>query len=264
MPLPYENVSNPLVKPLQQVNLYDIPGPKKKFKIGLDYGTSYSAGAFCLCSNSEPPLTKGDIHPFYQLGGGSKGLPESSSAILYDGDSIFIGYDAEKHHKVGQGIIRRAKLGLDNRPETASAREALQKEIENLSNQRSSSIEVITDYLKIFFDGFKSRLIKVNYFRGDEIEMNCAVPSIWGDTARRSMVGAIRTAALRAGLDINPHVKLWPEAEAATEAYLRGVKRDRSAKDNPGLKVCIKLSALSPSLYLNVRSQLDQLLTCTL
>lgn len=220
-----------LVAPLQAASLSEKPTKKsgtKSFKLGLDYGTTYSAGAYCLCSSSIPEAISGEIYPFFQRsetsGPGYRGN-QLSSVILYENnESVKIGADAENLVSLRDKVVRKAKLGLDYRPETVSARQTLQQDIERLT-PKAETVEVIADYLGEMFIGFKIQLERIGYCPGDSIELNCAIPSIWTDQARHSMVQAIEIASRVSGLPFDSPTKLWPEAEAATEHVLKEQRR---------------------------------------
>ena len=197
----------------------------KQFILGLDYGTTYSAGAFCLRTKSTIHLISGEIKAFkgYHLGrNNSKSKStEIPSDIRYGTDGIKIGYDAIQTGPSPNPVhrVRRAKLGLDERPSTDLARRDLHDDLSALSPTKKPE-EVIADYLTEIFTIFLERLQNFGYQSGDSIELNCAIPSVWNHKARRTMVNAMEVAGRRSGLAFDPVVKLWPEAEAATEYVL--------------------------------------------
>lgn len=233
---------------VEQLSLSDESHEPKRFKIGLDYGTTYSAGTFCLYSGSTIHLKCDEIYPFYGYPHGrvssKKSSTEIPSEILYDNNGVIkVGYDAMDSQQPSGFRIRRAKLGLDERPETSSARLDLIHDLNNLPSSKQPK-EVIADYLTELFKLFKARLISVGYASHDLLEFNCAVPAIWNHRARRTMVSAVDTAAKRSGLASNPVVRLWPEAEAAAEHAL-SERKNINLQARVSLPPCLFVTAFN-------------------
>lgn len=220
--MPHEDdMSSSLRTSLENLQLRTGENRPKRFKIGLDYGTTYSAGVFCLQSGSTLHLTSGKIYPFHAYAKEDNDAKskdhEQPSDIRYEANGIVkIGGDTLDWPSSNGHCIRRAKLGLDDRPETAPARITLMNDIRRLPSDMTPT-QVISDYLTELFGTFKDQLILAGYEPRDFIELNCTVPSIWTHRARRSMITAIEKAADRSGLVFDPVIRLWPEAEAATE-----------------------------------------------
>jgi hypothetical protein len=245
---------------METLRLSDESYRPKKFKIGLDYGTTFSAGAFCLCSGSTTYLESGRIYPFYgypsELNDTKSNRPELPSDIRYEsGGIIKIGYDAVKWHSSPGRSITRAKLGLEDRPETASARRTLTRDIGQLASAKTP-VQVISDYLAELFPFFKEQLIRVGYDPRDSIELNCAVPSIWSQTARHSMIRAIEQAGRRSEMSFDPLIRLWPEAEAAMEHVV---------DEHPNLNLEVSIdSSLSSILTLFLNCEAERRCVCHL
>ena len=232
--MPHQNgAAESVTTALETLVLSERGYRRKKFKIGLDYGTTFSAGAYCLISGSNRHLQCDRIYAFTGFTGefteSKRQETELPSDIRYESTIIKIGFDAinsdrewpDKGH-----LIRRAKLGLDDRPETARARETLNHDLAELPGSKGA-IQVIADYLTVLFTRFKEQLLDVGYDDRDSIELNCAAPSIWTLTARRNLCDAIEEAARESGLAFED-IRLWPEAEAATE---------HAVKQHPNLNI---------------------------
>jgi molecular chaperone DnaK (HSP70) len=213
--------------PLASDAYYEV----KKFKVGLDYGTTYTAGAFCLSSNeSATCLEAGKIYPFinYRRSGssGTKDQPstEISSEIRYEDGCTRIGAEVENvvdnhGNRVPGHCVSRAKLGLDDRNETRDARCMMEEALRQLPEPKTAE-DVIADYLTELFKFWKRELARrAGYDERDSIELNCTVPAMWTQRARRKMVKAVEIAGQRSGFRFEKVVRLWPEPEAAT-AYV--------------------------------------------
>ena len=220
----------------------------KSFKVGLDYGTTYSAGVYCLCSAPTPWLRSDEIEPFR---GFDTDLPNESkskstelpSVIRYEASTVVngplvikIGLDATRSLTSQGCTIRMAKLGLDDRAETAEHREKLKRDIEEVSRMGGpNTVEgIISDYLSQLFKQFKTQLEKKGYDLRDTMEFNCAVPSMWTPSSMHKMKGAIKRAMRVSNLAVNPEIRFWAEAEAATEFIL-------SDKRTTSIEVCCLL-----------------------
>lgn len=95
----------------------------RKFKIGLDYGTTFSSRAWCLASGSSLHLKCERIWAFYGYSAANRSSKlkntEIPSEIFYLEDGINkIGADATEWQRKPGHRVRRAKLGLDERPLT--------------------------------------------------------------------------------------------------------------------------------------------------
>lgn len=202
---------------------------QQRFEFGLDYGATYSAAVFSLKSGSRNGYLTGEIYP---IRGYSSGMNQSSkskcteipSDIRYESKNvILIGYDVTRPIRDrGPGSdVRRAKLGLVEREETAAVRNEVLSILPKLPVKRSLE-GVIIDYLTEMFGFCKKQLELAGYCSSrDVIELNSTVPSVWDHHARLTMFQALLLAGEKSGLVFDPReVRLWPEAEAATHFVL--------------------------------------------
>jgi hypothetical protein len=209
-------------------NIKQVP---RRWILGLDHGTTWTAGAFLLVDSSTNHVQANKVYPFRRYprasGSGKQGQStEIPSIIEYDGSCIKIGFevtDAWSHSRV---TVRHAKLGLDQNPTFAEEREMLWDVLklvtsvlpkyEANSDVKVTAERVIEDLFSILFSQWKNELLAIGYHERDTVELNCAVPAAWKQTdPLHKLLNIVERAGERSNFRFDKRVRFWPEPEAA-------------------------------------------------
>lgn len=223
---------------------------KKFFKVGLDFGTTKTAGVFCLVSDDTRYLKGGDVHAFKRYPDSESERQEANtqtpSVVRYEQHAMRTGLAALRNSGLPGITINLMKLGLLEQPQFANVRQRLFSLLEQLRKEREhdndsyddeeSNIEtdtfdsqtarharimetlehVITDFFCGVFSSWKAELEDVGYNERDSLELHCAVPADWRGGGPLIRLGkTIDRAAEQAGLRFCKAVKYWTEPEAA-------------------------------------------------
>ncbi|MCJ1474833.1 hypothetical protein MMC13_003493 [Lambiella insularis] len=219
------------------------PGPMnsdndpKEWKLGVDFGTTMSAVAFYLVSDSTALVENGRIYPIRQYPSMTSNTKtnlashmyrtscEVPSQLRYEHDHRQRwGYMAEHLlQSRGNGIpghhLERFKLLLDYSEDTEEARCEVKEALRALPGNQSS-VAVISDYLTHLFKHVLRQISNYGYEKHDKVELICTVPAIWKQSGNRQMIKAVLNAGERSGFAFGKDIYLVSEPEAAAKYVL--------------------------------------------
>ena len=196
-----------------------------RLKVGVDFGTTFTAGTVSSIEHSTRHLHATHIHPFQKYLGvpgtvKNRRNTEIPSCVRYDKDCVSVGFDAEKRDEnnwlFDSKTIRRMKLGLDEQLEFHEGRDTLLKSLPPGMTPDS----VTEDFFGGVFHSWREEIIELGFPATATIELNCAVPATWKTTRPvHRLSNAIVAAAKGSGLNIDKAIRFWPEPIAAA-AYM--------------------------------------------
>lgn len=199
---------------------------KESIKIGLDHGTTFTAGVVVCTTHATVYLRAMEVEPFRKYPGvlgEAKNRPNSEipSCIQYENNFIRIGFEATRSEENGEcashaQTIWSMKFGLDEQDEFRQEREQLLMSMPEGKTPDS----VLQDYFRVLFKSWKAELKELGFAEDSLVEFNCAVPAAWTTTRPvRRLSDIIIKAATQSGLNIDKAIRFWTEPVAAT-AYL--------------------------------------------
>jgi hypothetical protein len=221
----------------------------RRWILGLDHGTTWTAGAFLLENSSANLVQANKVYAFRKYprasGSGKQGQStEIPSIIEYDGSCIKIGFEVTDTWSHSRVTVRHAKLGLDQNPKFAGEREMLWDALKMVTSvlpkydansaARVTAEKVIGDLFSILFSQWKKELLAAGLRETDTLELNCAVPAAWKTTGPvHKLSDIIERASIRSNLLFDKNVRFWPEPEAALAHLL---------EENPNIVLRVSLS----------------------
>lgn len=194
--------------------------------LGLDWGTTYTAGVAACTTHSLPYLPKLEVRAFRQYSGASgkaknRSNTEIPTCIRYGKDHISIGIEAERCEEIGgwlpgASMLRQLKIFLDQRPEFEHQR---LKFLGALPAGKSVD-DVVRDFFRELFKDWNRELRRLGCPDGAIWEINCAVPAAWKTTRPvHRLSNAILKAGEECGIKIEKRIRFCLEPVAAA-AYL--------------------------------------------
>jgi hypothetical protein len=213
----------------------DLPyrHPTRSWELGIDFGSTFSAVAYCLTSDSiEFGCKAGDVCSItsYPRRQGDKSLnfvrSEVPTKVRYEQEGRYKrwGWDVVYHQDNGLyrtipgHLLELFKSGLDDHESSLEARNSLSESLSQLPFQKSVD-DVVFDYLTKLLKHAKTRLEAIGYHEGDNVHLTCTVPAMWSIRAKRRTINAAEKARREVGFSLGKSVSLCSEPEAAT-AYV--------------------------------------------
>lgn len=228
----------------------------RRWILGLDYGTNWTAGAFLLVDCSTNHVQANKIYAFKRYpkasGSGKQGQStEIPSIIEYDGSCIKIGFEVTDSWSHSRVSVRHGKLGLDQNPKFEGEREILADILKKVASvlpkfEANSEVTVtveriIEDLFSVLFSQWKNELLAVGFDETDTLELNCAVPAAWKKTdPLHKLLDIIERASGRSNLRFDRRIRFWFEPEAALAHLL---------ETNPNIDLQVSLSPLYLSVF---------------
>lgn len=201
--------------------VYPLNSNLVRAKVGLDVGTTFTAGVLVGQRHSTKRLDSGVIIPFKRykdsLGIGKKGSnSEQPTCIRYDDGHISIGDEAETREDCNWNplskTIRRMKLGLDEQMEFDEPRKHF---LATLAADMTTD-SVMEDFLTEIFRSWRREMADLGFPDTAIIDLNCAVPAAWTTTRPLHRLSKIILNAGKVSeLNIDPVIRFWPEPIAA-------------------------------------------------
>ena len=187
-----------------------------KFVIAIDYGTTFSAVAYCLIPSETRPRVIEEWP-----GARRKRAEEVPTVIMYyegsEGQQCKLGYQVNKELKSPKSsrpqtarTISFAKLLLDETPRSQDQKDRIRIALQALNLEE---VTIHQDILHGLYEHAKTRIgigHGLQTLSRSTIECAICVPAVWSPAANRIVV----EAAQRAGLP-NPYLVSEPEAAAA-------------------------------------------------
>jgi hypothetical protein len=233
--------------------------PTRSWELGIDFGSTFSAVAFCLTSDSiEFGCQAGEVCSItaYPRRQGDKSLnfvrSEVPTKLRYEqgGQYKRWGWDVVYHEDNGLyrtipgHLLELFKCGLDDHESSLDARDRLGESLSQLPFQKSVD-EVVLDYLTKLLMHAKTRLEAIGYHEGDKVHFTFTVPAMWSIRARRRTIIAAENAKKQAGFSLGKSVSLCSEPEAAT-AYV--FHKFENIKLRVGVSYIARLTEISLTL----------------
>lgn len=200
----------------------------RSWKIGVDFGSTYSSVAFCQASGSEQGCVLRKIYSVHgsrHVGSRSDNqVREFPTIIIYEDEGRLKrwGWQAQtildKSHQLDPKqpiyVVDLFKAGLNDGIESQLVREKLAA-----LPFRKSIDDVVTDYLTLLLDHTKLRMADLGYEELDHADIICTVPAMWSARARSMTLEAAKRAKDNCGFRLGREVQLCYEPAAAA-AYV--------------------------------------------
>ncbi|KAN0089631.1 hypothetical protein V8E51_019891 [Hyaloscypha variabilis] len=203
----------------------------KRFNVGVDFGSTYSAATFVLLSASTPMLQAGKIvNVPYRVATSHNRLHcyETPTVLRYEDICTRWGWDAKRVEESGEVLpgkfIDMIKLLLDEAEQSdESRRDELRRRVaDDIRKLDKTVVDVLVDYLTPFFKHIMGYMVDQGYYDlRDKVELDCTVPAIWKEKSRRKMLAAIDKAGQMSGFGFGKAVWLVSEPEAAASYVLK-------------------------------------------
>ena len=207
---------------------------KRRFVVGIDYGTAYAAVAYAVIEpgvDSKSP-TNASIKMIsrYPYDGGHLGMfdVQVPNASCYLADSqLEYGYSLRVQNIQGRlnpiaapyGYIERAKLMLSTNRSTEDVRQGLSHTIARLKADGiiNADTDIIRDKLAEILRHTKAQLTEREKFSASacDVEFIVTVPPTWRAQADAEMISALSSAAVKVGFANASDLFLVSETEAA-------------------------------------------------
>lgn len=201
----------------------------------MDFGSTFSAAATCLTSESTEVCTAGEVKtvqgfPRAQAGitGSGAATQEVPTKVRYEqgGEYVRWGWDVVSimnrggHRTMPGHVIELFKPGLDDDERNRDARRNIEEALLTLPFAKSVD-EVVEDFLAKLLSHIRTRLSRVGYRPIDNVHFTCTVPAMWSIRAKRRTIQAIERARESSGFVAGRSVKICSEPEAATAYVIR-------------------------------------------
>jgi molecular chaperone DnaK (HSP70) len=223
----------------------DQPPPRQiriqTWKIGLDLGSTFSAAAYCLTSETTDNCTAGEVRTVqgYKAARWNRSdtlrRREVPTKVRYEaGGNVRCGWDAARLAEKGLDstipgfMIDLFKPGLDHKEETRDERRHIEELLVQLQSEFSLTKtvdDVVADFVESLLRHVKDQLEPCGYRDDDSVQLTCTVPAMWSAKAKRRTVAAVKKAADLCRLRLDKHITVLSEPEAATAYVVR--KNDR-------------------------------------
>jgi hypothetical protein len=227
MELPFR----PQQQSFPQFNRNCVEYQPKRFNVGVDFGSTYSAATFVLLSASTTTLQAGKIQNIpYRVATSHNRLHcyEVPTVLRYEDICTRWGWDAKRVQESGEALpgkfIDMIKLLLDEAEHTEEVkRDELRRRVaDDIRKLDKTVVGVLVDYLTPFFKHIMDHMIDKGYYDPrDKVELECTVPAIWKEKSRRKMLAAIDKAGQKSGFGFGKSVWLVSEPEAAASYVLK-------------------------------------------
>ncbi|RDL35840.1 uncharacterized protein BP5553_06452 [Venustampulla echinocandica] len=214
-----------------QLNRNDVEYEPNRFNVGVDFGSTYSAATFVLLSASNNRLLASDIKMvLYRAATGQNRANhcEVPTVLRYEDICTRWGWDAKLVEESGDApsgtFVDMIKLLLDEAELTDEVYRDLhrQRVLDNIRHLNKTVIDLLVDFLTPFFKHIMNFMTaNGDYDPRDNIELECTVPAIWKETARRKMLIAIDKAGQKSGFGFGKAVWFVSEPEAAASYVLK-------------------------------------------